>query len=201
MVSKVKVAASDPKINGGSSLETLPAKIKTEPASKSPPLKVSADSPPARNVKSEPAEEYVESREADASSIASEDGNLMDFLEKVKKPENDELVDRYYSPFGLKTGEDRPKQVNLKAEKVSPLKSVTMEQHEYLRQEEDKGAVSPPRSDLLAAYPAIQLAPTNSPASVQNSSPAVNALQRIPGLEVRPPSKDRRFSSEQLQFS
>ena len=200
MVSKVKVAASDP--NGGCSLETLPAKIKTEPASKSPPLKVSADPPPARNVKSEPAEEYVESREADASSIASEDGNLMDFLEKVKKPDNNELVNRYYSPFGLKTGEGRPKQVNLKTEMVSPLKSVATEHQEYLedsRHEEDKGAVSPPRIDLLTAYPAIQLAPSNVPANIQHVSPAMNALQRIPGLEVRPPSKER--SQNQLRGS
>merc|ERR1719239_1613483 len=188
-------------VPGDSNSKPLPVKVKTElPSSKSPPLKASADPPYARNVKSEPAEEYVESREADASSIASEDGNLMDFLEKVKKPEDDdELVDRYYSPFGLKTGEDRPRQVNLKAEKVSPLKSVTMEQHDDLRQEEDKGAVSPPRTDLLAAYPDIQIAPSNpSVVSIQHSSPAVNALQKIPGLEVRPPSKER--STEQLQF-
>ena len=187
-------------VPGDSNSKPLSLKVKTElPSSKSPPMKASAVPPPARNVKSEPAEEYVESREADASSIASEDGNLMDFLEKVKKPEDDdELVDRYYSPFGLKTGEDRPRQVNLKAEKVSPLKSVTMEQHDDLRLEEDRGAVSPPRTDLLAAYPDIQIAPSNpSVVSVQHSSPAVNALQRIPGLEVRPPSKDR----EQLQFS
>jgi len=202
-VSKVDVSLPGSNIKpGDSNLKLSQVKVKTElHASTSPPPD---PQPASRNVKSEPAEEFIESREADASSIASEDGNLMDFLEKVKKPENDELVDRYYSPFGLKTGEDRPRQVNLKAEKVSPLKSVTMEQHEYpgdLRQEEDKGAVSPPRSDLLAAYPAIQLAPNNPPVSVQISSPAVNALQRIPGLEVRPPSKDRRFSSEQLQFS
>merc|ERR1719234_2911816 len=156
----ISVENPDPKISkaavavpGVSNSKHLPVKVKTEiSASKSPPSKASVDTPtpPAKNVKLEPAaEEYVESREADASSIASEDGNLMDFLEKVKKPEenDDELVDRYYSPFGLKTGEDRPRQANLKAEKVSPLKSVTtMEQHEY--HEEDKGAVSPPRTDL-----------------------------------------------------
>ena len=201
------------KVSDSSSIvDSRPAqvKVKTEvPSLNSPALNISSEPQPARKVKSEPApEEYVESREADASSIASEDGNLMDFLEKVKKPEeNNELVDRYYSPFGLKTGDERPTQVNPKLEMLSPQKDPSSEQFdqysEGFRAEEDKGAVSPPRSDLLAAYPAIQFAPSHPPAVVQHSSPAVSALQQIPGLQVVAPSNsmDRRSSVDQLQQS
>jgi len=180
-----------------------PIPIKQEAASplktaESPP-KLRLKSPrksrsPAKAVKTEPVEEYVEAREDGGGSIMSDDGgHLTGFLEKVEKPDEKTMVDRYYSPFGL-TGEQgvRAKQ-GIKRERPSPMKGGGVPE------ERGEGAVSPPRSDIMSsvphsladAYPHLKYIPAPQPA------PVVQQVQRFQPLNLS--SNQRRGSAASVE--
>ena len=193
-----------------------PISLKEEvvsPTKRRSPLKQVVMSP-LKPVKAEP-QEYVE---LDASSIMSDDGNLTGFLEKVEKPEPEqELVDRYYTPFGLSGDRlaNLPAGVSVKTEKASPFKESVVRERVYVGGEEREGGpVSPPRANYTAQLSTPQQLASSDPNVLNpkilqfSSAPgAPSALQQIQGaklqqfkgLEIVSPGQPRRSSVEGLE--